>query len=203
MSFLSVLTSAWSSVVKVIDTTIQIAIKGIKELGNLFMHLGKALGLFDKQTKIDELGDKALQSEYTPEDFKSYEDYVNAVEKFDELDSEKSQKISEEEKIREGMKLVLCFAVEKFKDFPVTELFNGMLENPEFFTADKMDEIGKLIASDNQYISDLVKYMDGSEKDELKIENTMDMLINIEKSVNPELSNVEAFRNVAGIRRID
>ena len=84
-----------------------LAVQGLKVIGNVLMSLGKALGLIKPETNVTDLGDKALQSEYNPEDFNSYEDYVNAVEKYD-LDPEKSKLTTEEDKIKKGMGFISC-----------------------------------------------------------------------------------------------
>ena len=76
-----------------------IAIKTLKVVGNAFVKLGKTLGLIKPETKVEDLGDKAIQSEYKPEDYNSYAEYVKAVEDY-KLDPEKSKNISEEEKIK-------------------------------------------------------------------------------------------------------
>ena len=75
-----------------------IAIKTLKVVGNALVKLGKTLGLIKPEAKVEDLGDKAIQSEYKPEDYNSYAEYVKAVEDY-KLDPEKSKNISEEEKI--------------------------------------------------------------------------------------------------------
>lgn len=180
-----------------------LAIQGLKAIGQVLVKLGKVLGLIKPQTEVDELGDKAIQSGYKPDDYDSYSDYVNAVEEYDQCDPEKSQKISDEDKINKGIELVTGVTAEKYEKFPVGDLFKSIIEDKSgFFTEGKIDEIGKLILStDGQVISDIVDFENGSEKNNTKIQNTVDSLVSIVKSEDPEISDKEAYKNVMNLRK--
>jgi Sec-independent protein translocase protein TatA len=177
-----------------------LAVQGLKKIGNILTNLGKALGLIKPETKIDELGDKALQSEYKPEDYDSYAEYVKAVEKFD-LDAEKSNQISEEDKIKKGMELSTGVIIEEFDGFPIQDFCVTLGKNPEYFTSEKMGEIAKLIKEDGKYISNILNYVNGTEKDELKLQKTIDALTSIDKHINPSISDKDALKNVLQIRK--
>lgn len=109
-----------------------LAVQGLRVIGNVLTSLGKALGLIKPETKVEDLGDKAIQSEYNPENFDSYADYVKAVEAYD-LDPEKSKLTTEEEKIKKGMELAAGVTIEKYQDFPIEEFCVAVGQNPEFF----------------------------------------------------------------------
>lgn len=177
-----------------------LAVQGLNKIGNILLSLGKALGLIKKETKIDELGDKAIQSGYKPEDFNSYTEYVKAVENF-ELDAEKSKKISEEDKIKKGMELSAGAIIESFNDFPIQDFCIEIGKNPEYFTPEKMEEIAKLIKENGNYIPSILNYVNGTEKDELKLQKTIDTLVSVEKHANPSISDKDALKNALQARR--
>lgn len=177
-----------------------IAIKTLKVVGNALVKLGKTLGLIKPETKVEDLGDKAIQSEYKPEDYDSYAEYVKAVEDY-KLDPEKSKNISEEEKIKKGMELAAGAMIEKYGDLPMEELCTEIGKNPDFFTEAKMDEIGNLIKSDSDFISSIVNYINGSEKNETNLEKTIDTLVKVEKSTNSSISDTDALKNVLNARK--
>lgn len=177
-----------------------LAVEGLKVIGNVLMSLGKALGLIKPETNVIDLGDKAIQSEYDPEKFNSYEEYVKAVEDYD-LDPEKSKLMTDEEKIKKGMELVSGVMIEKYQDFPIEDFCIAVGQNPKFFTEAKMGEIANLIKSDGQNIPNILNYVNGTEKNSDKIRNTVETLVDIEKKVNPAISDKEAYKNVYQARK--
>lgn len=177
-----------------------LAVQGLKAIGNVLTSLGKALGLIKPETKVEDLGDKAIQSEYNPEDFDSYADYVKAVEDYD-LNPEKSKLTTEEEKIKKGIELAAGVTIEKYQRFPIEDFCVVVGQNPEYFTDAKMSEIAKLMQVDGQHIPSILNYVNGSEKDGAKIQKAVDTLVSVEKSVNPAISDKEAYRNVMEVRK--
>lgn len=176
-----------------------LAVQGLKAVGSTLVSLGKALGLIKPETKVEELGDKAIQSEYKPEDYDTYAEYVKAVEDYD-LDPEKSKLTTEEQKVLKGTELASGSMIEKFKEFPMQEFCIAVEKNP-FFTDAKMDEIGKLIQKDGQNIANILNYMNGSEKDSGKLQSTIDMLVDVVKKTDPSLSDKDAYRHVLEARK--
>ena len=191
--------TAATTVVKALSG-LGLAVQGFKALGSIMVGFAKALGLLKPQTEVEDLGDRALQSGYDPENFDSHADYVKAVEEYD-LDPEKSKLTTEEEKITKGMELAAGAAIEKFKEYPLTEFLIETGSNREFFTEDKMREIGKLIENAPENISSILDYLNGSEKNDAKLNNTINTLIGVEKSVNPSITDQEALRSVVGVRK--
>lgn len=198
LGILSGIISAAFSVVKTLSI-VDLSISALKVVAGAIFNLCKALGIIEDDTKMDELGDKALQSEYNPEDYDCYEEYVKAVEKF-ELDPEKSKEITAEQKMAKGVELVSGLAIEKYRDYPMKDLLVLTGQKADFFDGDRGLEVGKLIKEDNSMINSLVKYFNGSEKDEVKIDKMFDSLIEIEKKIDPDISENEAFKNVLSLR---
>lgn len=196
---IAAIAAAATTVVKTL-AVVGLAVQGLKAIGNVLTSLGKALGLINPGTKVEDLGDKAIQSEYNPEDFDSYADYVKAVEAYD-LDPEKSKLTTEEEKVKKGMELAAGVTIEKYQGFPIEDFCVAVGQNPEYFTDAKMGEIAKLMQADGQHIPSILNYVNGSEKDGTKIQEAVDTLVSVEKSVNPEISDKEAYRNVMEVRK--
>lgn len=193
--------SAVTTVAKALAVT-TLAIDALKMIGNALMGIGKALGLIKSETEVEELGDKALQAEeegIRPENYDTYTDYVRAIENF-ELDPEKSKALDPEKKIKKGIEVTSGVTAEKYPE--TLDLFEYALENPAYFTGDRMKEIGKLLASEGgSCIESILKYMNGSEKNVQKLDSTVQMLLGVEKRANPGISDRDALAHVFKARK--
>lgn len=177
-----------------------LALQGLKSLAAPLLELGKELGLIEPETDVEDLGDKAIQSDLNPDDFDCYEEYLKAVEDY-KLDPEKSKLSTEEKKIQKGIELTVGVMIDKYQEFPMGEFINMIGHNQSFFTESKMGELAIVIKTDGQSISDILHYVDGTEKNSTKIQGTVDTLLEIEKNTNPGLSDKEAFKNVMELRQ--
>lgn len=177
-----------------------LALQGLKSLAAPLLELGKELGLIEPETDVEDLGDKAIQSDLKPDNFDCYEEYLKAVEDY-KLDPEKSKLNKEEDKIRKGIELTVGVMIEKYQDFSMDKFINMIGHNQNFFTEAKMGELAKVIKKDGQSITDILHYVDGTEKNSTKIQGTVDTLLEIEKNTNPGISDKEAFKNVMELRQ--
>ena len=177
-----------------------LALQGLKSLAAPLLELGKELGLIEPETDVEDLGDKAIQSDLKPDDFDCYEEYLKAVEDY-KLDPEKSKLSTEEKKIQKGIELTVGVMIDKYQEFPMGEFINMIGHNQSFFTESKMGELAIVIKTDGQSISDILHYVDGTEKNSTKIQGAVDTLLEIEKNTNPGLSDKEAFKNVMELRQ--
>lgn len=177
-----------------------LALQGLKSLAAPLLELGKELGLIEPETDVEDLGDKAIQSDLNPDDFDCYEEYLKAVEDY-KLDPEKSKLSTEEKKIQKGIELTVGVMIDKYQDFSMDKFINMIGHNQNFFTEAKMGEIAKVIKMDGQSITDILHYVDGTEKNSTKIQGTVDTLFEIEKNTNPGISDKEAFKNVMELRQ--
>ena len=177
-----------------------LALQGLKSLAAPLLELGKELGLIEPETDVEDLGDKAIQSDLKPDDFDCYEEYLKAVEDY-KLDPEKSKLSTEEKKIQKGIELTVGVMIDKYQDFSMDKFINLIGHNQNFFTEAKMGEIAKVIKTDGQSITDILHYVDGTEKNSTKLQGTVDTLLEIEKNTNPGISDKEAFKNVMELRQ--
>lgn len=178
----------------------ELALQGLKSLAAPLLELGKELGLIEPETDVEDLGDKAMQSDLKPDDFDCYEEYLKAVEDY-KVDPEKSKLSTEEKKIQKGIELTVGVMIAKYQDFPMGEFINMIGHNQNFFTEAKMGELAKVIKTDGQSITDILNYVDGTEKNSTKIQGAVDTLVEIEKNTNPGISDKEAFKNVMELRQ--
>ena len=177
-----------------------LSLQGLKSLAAPLLELGKELGLIESETDVEDLGDKAIQSDLKPDDFDCYEEYLKAVEDY-KLDPEKSKLSTEEKKIQKGIELTVGVMIDKYREFPMGEFINMIGHNQNFFTEAKMGELAKVIKTDGQSITDILNYVDGTEKNSTKIQGAVDTLVEIEKNTNPGISDKEAFKNVMELRQ--
>ena len=197
--FIAGIVAAATSVTNVL-VSVSLVLRDLKTIGNILVTLGKALGLIKPDIKVSELGDKALQSGYNPEDYDSYLEYVNAVENYN-LDPEKSNLITEEDKLKKAMELAVGVTIEKYENLPVQEFCIAVGENIKYFTETKIKEIGKLIQLDESNISRILNYINGTERDSKQIQRVVDTLMEVEKISNPEISEKEAYKDIIQLRK--
>ena len=198
--FIAGIVAAATSVTNVL-VSVSLVLRDLKTIGNILVTLGKALGLIKPDIKVSELGDKALQSGYNPEDYDSYLEYVNAVENYN-LDPEKSNLTTEEDKLKKAMELAVGVTIEKYDNLPVQEFCIAVGENIKYFTETKIKEIGKLIQLDESNISRILNYINGTERDSKQIQRVVDTLMEVEKISNPEISEKEAYKDIIQLRKM-
>ncbi|MDU4763939.1 MAG: hypothetical protein E6X85_07420 [Veillonella sp.] len=199
IGFIAGIVAAATSVTNVL-VSVSLVLRDLKTIGNILVTLGKALGLIKPDIKVSELGDKALQSGYNPEDYDSYLEYVNAVENYN-LDPEKSNLTTEEDKLKKAMELAVGVTIEKYENLPVQEFCIAVGENIKYFTETKIKEIGKLIQLDESNISRILNYINGTERDSKQIQRVVDTLMEVEKISNPEISEKEAYKDIIQLRK--
>ena len=81
LATIGAIASLAATVVKTLTVT-GLAIEGLRALGGALVGFCRAVGLMQKETKVDDLGDKAIQSNLNPDDYDCYNDYVKAVREY-------------------------------------------------------------------------------------------------------------------------
>jgi hypothetical protein len=183
-------------------TVANLAVEGLKMIGKAIIVLGKALEVIMGEPKAEELGDKSIQAEEAgikPEQFKSYEDYMKEVSKF-ELDPEKSKKISTEEKLERAIRDISGLIAEKYPQFPIEQLIKYQVSNPEYFTPERMNGFADLIKANSVDAKSVLGYLDGTERNGTRLGAAQNALVTIEKKVDPSISDAAALQNVIKAR---
>lgn len=197
MGFFSVLFSIGSIIV---GTLSKLLPEVLKAVATMFINIGTVLGLIDKDTDAEDLGDRALQAEEQgkkPEDYDSFEEFVNSLDDF-EVDPVKSKELSAEEKLTKGVEVVAQLLAEKYEGLDVTDLVDCGAKNVEYFTPDRVKELGKLIQTDVGAVNDVIKYLNGTELNDAKLAKDETTLVGIEKAINPSISDADALQTVRG-----
>ncbi|MGL4985870.1 MAG: hypothetical protein ACRC5H_01880 [Treponemataceae bacterium] len=183
---------------------IGMAIQGLKVIGNALLGLGKMLGLIKQETTVEEIGDKALQAAdegITPKNFDSFEDYVKAIDNF-EVDPKKSKLTTAEQKTIRGIELGASLLTEKYPQLPLKDFCIFISKNGDYFKKpDKTAAFFELATKDQKSFTEVVKYMTGAEKNDAKINSAISTIMNIEKSINPKLSDKAALIIASDIRK--
>lgn len=181
-----------------------LAIQGLKVIGNAIASIAKALGIIKPERDVEEIGDRALQAEekgMTPDKYSSYEAWVKEIEKDDwGYDPEKNKDMDPQKKVLKGVEVSAAVVMERFPRFPIQEFFSLAGKNPEFFTVERMDEIGKLANTDPDAFSKVVNYITGTANDHKTIDTASDILMDIERTIDPGLSENVAYDKVAGYK---
>lgn len=178
-----------------------LAVQGLKVIGNAITSIAKALGIIKPERDVEEIGDRALQAEekgMTPDKYASYEAWIKAIDEDDwGYDPEKNKNMDSEKKILKGVEVSAAVTMEKFPDLPIQDFFTVSANNQDFFSVDRMSEIGKLASNDVESFGKIVNYVTGSTTDHAKINDAQDILMDIEKSIEPGISDDSAYDKIA------
>ena len=178
------------AVLKIIETVIQV-------LAPVIQKIGQALGLIDEGEKSEDLGGRALNAEdagIRPEDFGSFEEYLQEVKKFP---PENDKPL--EERMKKGAELVMGVLAEKCPGLE-TEVFAALKELPELTTENWGSGLGALLKSGElnpTAVSDFLLKRSMSDNERYKV---MDSFIGIEKKNNPSISDSEAMEKISKVR---
>lgn len=200
---IGVITTAAITVSKAL-AVVGLAIQGLKVIGNAIASIAKALGIIKPERDIEEIGDRALQAEekgMTPDKYSSYEAWVKDIERDDwGYDPEKNKDMDLEKKVLKGVEVSTAITIERFPELPIQEFFSLAGKNPEFFTIERMDEIGKLASDDSDAFRKVVNYITDSAKDHTTVDAASDILMDIEQIIEPGISENVAYDKVAGYK---
>lgn len=178
-----------------------LVLESLKVLGGIFMSIGKALGLIKEDVKPEELGDKVLQAEEAgikPEKFKSYEEYAKKVEEF-KTDPEKSKNFTDEAKLSKAIEFTASLSAEKYPSFPWEKFSTALITNSNFknyFNEGRMALFSILMKEQPSSALNIFNYLSGTELNDKKIDSAIGDLKNIEKKINPNISDDEAMSNI-------
>ena len=95
-----------------------------------------------------------------------------------------------------GIGTVAAYLVDKFEQLPIKEFLLLATTNPALFTSERMMAISELIIAGSKALGYIVQYLSGSDKSRQTVELATDTLIEIEKKINPELDDNEAYKTV-------
>ncbi len=171
----------------------------MKAIGIAISCFAKALGIgVDDDKDVEEIGDRALQAEekgITPDKFESGEAWLNEIEKDDwGYDPQKNANLDPREKMAKGIEVSAALCAEKLPDdIPIETFFNVQFNNDKLFTPDLMSELGKLANNNIDDFRKIANYVVGKMDNVAEIREARQMLTDIQKSINPSMSDGEAM----------
>ena len=187
------------SVAKVLSG-LKLVVDALKIVGNAIASIAKALGIIKPERDVEELGDRALQAEemgIKPEDYDSYEAWVRKIEDDNwGYDPEKNKDMNAEDKILKGVEVSTAVTMEKFPNLPIQEFYEIVNSNKEFFTVERMDEIGKLACTDGDAFENVINYMTNKTNDSIQVNEAIDILMDIEMKIDPTMNEDRAYNKV-------
>ena len=189
------LAAAFAVVTTVLEITVNLAV-----FATIVMKVLQSLGIIGpEEEKPEDLGDKALQAEeagIVPENYDSYEAYLKDVESF-ETDPEKSSQIDDEAKLKKGAELVTTAMIEKFGNI-AEDLCMIIARNPEYFEK-RMPLIMSELKDTPDKLGDVTEYLQGRRSDVDKDNESLSLLYDVEKKINPDATMDELENNLKEI----
>jgi hypothetical protein len=186
----------WGDAFKAVLTiVIAITMPELLVLLPLIMDAINAMGIDEKGTP-EEIGDKMLQAEddgIIPENYKTYEEYNKAIEGF-ELDPEKSARSTEREKLDRYAATHLTALNNRYGEGALEYVIDVAGKQSKDFNSE--GRVKTYLDSFGEKISDLNSYFNGTQSDD-EMKNTEKKLVEIEKSQNPEKSDLDIKKELS------
>ena len=162
----------------------------------------QALGIIGPDENAKELGDKAIQAEeegITPENYDSYEEYMDAVRK-SELDPEKSEQIEDEDKLKKGTEIFTTVMVDRLGKVSAEDLLVVMAKNPIYFE-NRMPLLMEKLKDTPEKLKDITDFMQGRHYSPEKDDEVASVLYDVEKKVNPDATKEGMLRDLKEIEK--
>lgn len=204
MIFMFPITTAISEIVStaaaLLPKIIEVVGKNILEFAQILSGIMKGLGLIKPDEEVTDLGDKALQAAddgITPEKYDAYEEYLKAIEDFD-LDPEKSKDIDDGKKLEKGVEVITATLVERYGE--VMGDFLLLIGKNQPYFLERMPLITTVVRDYLANFGDIVRYIQGTETDTKKSNDTLRVLYDVEKRVNPEATIDDLMNNIEKLK---
>ncbi len=185
-----------STAAALLPKIIEVVGKNILEFAQILSGIMKGLGLIKPDEEVTDLGDKALQAAddgITPEKYDTYEEYLKAIEDFD-LDPEKSKDIDDGKKLEKGVEVITATLVERYGE--VMGDFLLLIGKNQPYFLERMPLITAVVRDSLANFGDIVRYIQGTETDTKKSNDTLRVLYDVEKRVNPEATIDDLMNNI-------
>lgn len=172
----------------VLPKVVPVLIGGLEKLST-FVSVVQAvlqiMQIFRPDDKLNDIGDRAIQAarqDIKPENFDSFEAYMEEIRAF-ELDPAESGKITDTEKFAAGLAVGAQGLDEKFnvREGTMANLWPLVAKNPEYFSSERLTA---LLSSTTDVIS-LLKYFEGNLAPAAAAE-TEGKIVAAEKAMAPE-----------------
>lgn len=163
--------------------------------------VANAFGLI-KTTNPEQLGDKALQADedgINPDDFDTYQDYLAKVEGI-EVDPDRSKKWTKEEKELRALQISSSILIDKFGKNAESMIYE-MAKNPKYFTTERSKAYLEIAEEKDINLENIKMFLENELDDYDNILEADNAMYEIEKTINPDLSENEHTNNVIVLRQ--
>ncbi len=184
--------------IKAIVTTIKKAGEILQVVAKVLTDVCKELGLLP-DIQEEELGDKSIQAEEAGikvKDFDTYQEYVKAIRDF-QIDPEKTKRISLDEKLAKALELEIIMLMKEKPEISVKPCMDLIANHIDFFTPVKVEAFCKLLMEDNKLIDNIEKVVAKNERNPEIFKTAYATLANIEKQIDPAISDNEAIKRAS------
>lgn len=202
--FLALLAAAISTAVSVVSSVVSLCTSLGQSLGpiaNMLGSVGFALGIIGKPN-MEEIGDKAIQASeagITPEQFESHKKYMEAIQNF-KIDPEKSEKISEKDKLTKAMEVVSAGLIDTLdvSDKSLENFSKVFVKAPDVFGNQKSFSVleDALKSEGPNLIRTISDYSSGEAMSVENADLAKDTLVKMAKASDQSLTESDVIREV-------
>ena len=177
-----------------------VALPQLKIISIIVEVIGTLLGVLNPDEKVDELGDRAVRSDKTPEDFDTTQEYMDYLREEVPFDKDEFDKLSKEEKLARsaiGSSIAMKAINDKkgFEVTPQTWLTLAKLHQSGGLKDAKAEEFDSILDSFKDEQKDLQDYVKG-ELDPTKELEVGDKLVEMYQELEPTLSKDDIDKKV-------
>ena len=190
---------------KLVPALVKIVGVQLEKFGRELQEFFKELDLIEPEDNLEEIGDKSLQAEQDElhpikiEDFENHEKYLAAIKEY-EVDPEKSALIPQDDKLHKAIEILLGMAIAKYGQ-SMSEFGQIIVNNPDFFSkSGRLAEFSSIARTDSQTFSEIINYIENKNMSTEKNDAAFDKLVEMEKKINPDASDVEIWTTVSDMK---
>ena len=191
--------------VKIVKIILEAVLKAVQviELAKNMEAFFKEIGVFDADTDLDKLSNKAFVAEedhdIRSENFETYEDYRAAVDAID-VSEERAAKITDDERGMQAFRLLAEAAITRLGS-PLTQgIMLAVLHHADFFQNGKLAALGQTLGSNLKAVEAVAGYINGKEQSTEQSDLAFDQLLAAEKAAKPEITGEDAMKNIMALR---
>lgn len=210
MGFLGAVVGAVVGTIESFISTIKEVTVILQAVVNVLTSICRDLGILPPEMQEEELGDRAIQAEEAGiklEDFDTYQEYVKAIQDF-EIDPEKSDGILLEEKLAKAAEVEAKILASEKPEIALTACLGLIAGHMGYFTPEKVEAIGEMflkaikagnLVEASNLVENIANVVDKNDlnPEHKKLANLT--LVNLEKQIDPGISDVEALNRAKGI----
>ncbi|MCI5576116.1 MAG: hypothetical protein MR366_00950 [Succinivibrio sp.] len=193
----------WSSVCSFAKAAVSCVLGGFSSLAinavsSVCSFIGKFLGVMKEKDNLEDLGERSLQAEESgirPENYQKFEDYQKAIDNF-EIDPKKKHR--PEDCLNRGIDHVNLASKMKMPELNLEAVINylGKVDGEGFFNQKNLDSILNTCKTEPNFVNNILGVLNKTEKDQNVLSNTINKMVEIEKTNTPNITEKEALRKI-------